>query len=94
MDWIIILWITGILPRRRGSTGFWNTRNSMVMTELEKQVRQRYKDDLSGIALRLNKAQTELELAEMLGVCVPLTSDEEAYQTIRTALIGKLNERR
>lgn len=57
-------------------------------------MRQRYKDDLSGIALRLNKAQTELELAEMFGVCVPLTSDEEAYQTIRTALIGKLNERR
>ena len=64
------------------------------MAELEKQVRQRYKDDLSGIALRLNKAQTELELAEMFGVCVTLTSDEEAYQTIRTALIGKLNERR
>lgn len=61
------------------------------MEELEDHIRQRYQGE--DAALRINKAHTELELAEMFGTCVPLTTQEEAVQTIRTELLKVLNER-
>ena len=63
------------------------------LDELEKQIRQRYHADESGINLRMNKAKTELELANIFGTCVPLTSDEEAFNVIKTELLEELKNR-
>lgn len=60
---------------------------------LEKQIRQRYHSDEASINLRMNKAKTELELANIFGTCVPLTSDEEVFSIIKKELLEELKNR-
>ena len=60
---------------------------------LEKQIRQRYHSDEASINLRMNKAKTELELANIFGTCVPLTSGEEVFSIIKKELLEELKNR-
>ena len=60
---------------------------------LEKQIRQRYHSDEASINLRMNKAKTELELANIFGTCVPLTSDEKVFSIIKKELLEELKNR-
>ena len=60
--------------------------------DFEKQIYARYEEDIASARLRVNKAKTELELADIFGTSVPLTTQQEAYEKIRTDLLKVLNK--
>ena len=58
--------------------------------DFEKQIYARYEEDKASALLRVNKAKTEMELAGIFGTCVPLTTQQEAYEKIREELLKNL----
>ncbi len=59
--------------------------------ELEKQIKDRYKDDEASIKNRISKAQMELELASLFRHQVYNDDPEKAYKYMKDAIMKEVN---
>ncbi len=60
--------------------------------ELEKQIRERYKDDEASINKRITKAQVEMELASLFNYTTTNEDEQAAYEYIKKTIIKTMKE--
>ena len=61
--------------------------------ELEEQINEIYKDDKSSIAMRLNKAKMEMELASLFKNVVSNQDTAQAVEQIKTIILEEIEKR-